>query len=331
MKSFRYLILTLLAAGSFIITSCDNEVELVAPYKEIGVVYGLLNPADTVHYVRIQKAFLGEGNALLMAQVADSVYYPDILDVRLYRIQNGVSVESFPLTRFIGPDKEPGAFPSTPNILYRTNGETIYRDSEYRIVILNTESNHIIYAQTPIVDSIRVLRPTLSEKIKWANTNPVLVEYVPTVNGKVYNLTIRFKFNEERISTGVIEPKYIDWIFPNEIVSNPQNLSSIRKEIDGEDFYKFVDVKLQADPDIRRYAGTLDFIFTGGAEFLANYIAINQATTSILTTPPNYSNVQGGTGIFSSRFIQIAKNKEMDPAALNLLQTGPYTFDLGFQ
>jgi hypothetical protein len=331
MNSIRLLTLTLTTVLTVSLTSCDNEIDLVAPYQEIGVVYGLINPSDTTHYIRIQKAFLGEGNALVMASVPDSTYYPDILNVSLNRVQNGSVVESFPLTRFIGPDKEPGTFPSSPNILYKTNGETIFRDSEYRLVVINTETGHRMEAQTPIVDSIRVLRPTLTELIRWANVNPVLVEYVPTANGKVYNLTIRFKFNEERISTGVIEPRHIDWVFPNRIISEPQNISSIRREINGEDFYKFVDQKLQPDVDIRRYPGTLDFIFTAGAEFLANYIAINQATTSILTAPPSYSNVEGGTGIFSSRFIQVSKNKSMDPAALDLLRTGPYTSDLGFQ
>lgn len=321
----------LLLVSSLFTVSCDNEIDLTADYQEIGVIYGVLNPADSVHLVRIQKAFLGDGNALTMAQVTDSIYYPDILDVQLHRIKNGASLSKFPLTRFVGPPKEDGEFPTTPNILYRSNGETIFLDSEYRIIVTNTQTGHIFQAQTPLVGTIQVLRPTISEKIKWANTNPVLVEYVPTVNGKVYNLTIRFYYGEEIIGTGVVVQKYIDWVFPNDIVTNPQNVSSIRKDIAGENFYKFVDQKLPALPNVYRYAGKMDFIFTAGEEFLANYISINQATTSILTTTPYYSNVDGGTGIFSSRSIQPVKNKEMDAASLDYLKTGPYTGDLGFQ
>lgn len=321
----------LLLSCSLLVVSCDNEIDLTATYQEIGVIYGVLSPKDSIHIVRIQKAFLGEGNANVMAQVPDSIYYPDILDVQMHRIKDGVDLGSFPLTRYIGPPKDDGFFPSTPNILYKSNGEILSRDSEYKIVVRNTQTGHIFQAQTPIVDSIRVLRPTAVEKIRWANVNPVLVEYVPTANGKVYNLTIRFHYSEEIAGSGNIVEKYIDWIFPNEIVNNPENISSIRKEIPGENFYKFVDQKLAPVQNLNRYAGKLDFIYAAGAEFLANYIAINQATTSILTTPPYYSNVEGGTGIFSSRYIQVQANKEMDAAALDLLKTGPYTSDLGFQ
>ncbi|MBK8876748.1 MAG: hypothetical protein IPN13_23830 [Bacteroidetes bacterium] len=48
-----------LIAGSMLFSACDNDIDLLAPYKEIGVVYGLINPKDTVQYVRIQRAFLG--------------------------------------------------------------------------------------------------------------------------------------------------------------------------------------------------------------------------------------------------------------------------------
>jgi len=328
MKNYTALLLIVLGLTTI---SCDNEIDLVAPYKEIGVVYGILNAKDSIQYVRIQKAFLGEGNANTMSQVPDSVYYPDILDVNLVRIKDGAELGSFPLTRFVGPDKEPGTFPTSPNILYKSNGEILFRDSEYRIVVTNTQTGTVLKAQTPVVDSIRIQRPTLTETIKFANPNPILVEFVPTPNGKVYNLTIRLKFLEEVVGSGVMEPKHIDWVFQNEVVANPENLSSIRKEIDGEDFYEFVDQKLQPKANTIRHTVRLDFIFTAGAEFLANYININQATSSILTTPPIYSNVEGGTGIFSSRFIQIAADKQLDGSALDLLKTGPLTGDLGFQ
>ena len=106
--NIRKSALALLAGFTFLVTSCDNEIELNAPYQEIGVIYGLINPAEDTLRVRIQKAFLGEGNANVMAQVTDSTYYPDILDVEVQRIQNGAVISSFPMIRYIGPDKEPG-------------------------------------------------------------------------------------------------------------------------------------------------------------------------------------------------------------------------------
>ena len=320
----------LLSAVILLTVSCDNTIELSAPYKEIGVIYGLINPSDSIHYVRIQKAYLGEGNALVMAQVFDSTYYPENLDVRLSRIKNGVEMASFPLTRFIGPDKPGGEFPSSPNILYKTNGEVIHRDSHYKIVATNPQSGHQFYATTPIVDSIKVNRPTANELIRWSSPNPVQVEFVSTPNGKVYNLTIRFHYDQQEASSGTTESKFIDWVFPNQITDNILSATNIKREIDGEDFYKFVGQQIQPG-NYFRYALGLDFIFVAGEQTLANYVNINSSLSSISTSIPVYSNVTGGTGIFSSRFIQVLKNKQMDPPSISFLQSSPYTSDLGFQ
>jgi hypothetical protein len=65
----------LLLSACFLLTSCDNDLDVLEEYTEIPVIYGLINPASTTFEIRVQKAFLGAGNALLMAQETDSTYY----------------------------------------------------------------------------------------------------------------------------------------------------------------------------------------------------------------------------------------------------------------
>jgi len=57
------------------INSCKTDFDIIAPYKETTVVYGLLDPDTSVQYIKINKAFLGEGDALVMAQQMDSTNY----------------------------------------------------------------------------------------------------------------------------------------------------------------------------------------------------------------------------------------------------------------
>lgn len=327
MKNTLY---ALLASFLLLSSSCDNTIELEAPYKETGVIYGLLNAADSIQYVRIQKAFLGKGNAIAMAQNPDSTYYPDILDVTMYRIRNGVLLDSFPLSRIIGPDKVDGIFPSSPNILYKTNGESINPDSEYKLVVQNQQTGYIFSAQTPVVDAITIIRPnsTTDTIVRWA-TNTVKIEYVPTKNGKLYNLTVRFHYKEQDMAIGVLESKFIDWNVANEIIYDAANAGPIRREIDGDLFYEFVASKLLPG-NYLRYAGKLEFIFITGERYLADYINIHSSATTSLITPPNYSNVEGGAGIFSSRYIQ-TKTGHLDPPSLDRLKNDPLTINLGFQ
>ncbi|MBE0652408.1 MAG: hypothetical protein IH594_01340, partial [Bacteroidales bacterium] len=65
MKKLR-LIITLLIAFLFL-EQCSTDFDLNAPYKDIMVVYGLLNQNDSTHYLKINRAFLGEDDALIMA------------------------------------------------------------------------------------------------------------------------------------------------------------------------------------------------------------------------------------------------------------------------
>src|SRR5688500_8608899 len=99
--------------------SCKNDIEVAAPWKETIVVYGLLDPAATVNYIRIQKAYLDpEGNAFQFAGINDSIY-PKNLVVKLIVRKNGGTIDTlFPIL-INGDDenikKDSGLFSATPN------------------------------------------------------------------------------------------------------------------------------------------------------------------------------------------------------------------------
>src|SRR4051812_8201360 len=69
--SLIVIVLLLLVGG------CKQDFDITSDYKEIPVVYGLLNAQDNTHYIRIQKGYLIEGDALLAAGSSDSIYYPE--------------------------------------------------------------------------------------------------------------------------------------------------------------------------------------------------------------------------------------------------------------
>src|SRR6188768_905082 len=107
------------------LAGCSTELDINAPYKDITVVYGLLNMRDSVHYVKINKAFLGEGDAYVYAQIPDSNEWEDgaITTARMHRLENGERTEAFELTPTTITDREPGIFYS-PNQKVYTFRET---------------------------------------------------------------------------------------------------------------------------------------------------------------------------------------------------------------
>ena len=39
---------------SLVLNSCSEKIDLIGDFKETAVIYGLLNQADTLHYVKIE-------------------------------------------------------------------------------------------------------------------------------------------------------------------------------------------------------------------------------------------------------------------------------------
>jgi hypothetical protein len=82
----------LLFIATIVFSSCKNDLKLNAPYKEIPSIYAVLSPQENVHIIRVNKVFLGEGDANAMAKVADSVNYPaGELTITLDRYESGTN------------------------------------------------------------------------------------------------------------------------------------------------------------------------------------------------------------------------------------------------
>ncbi len=66
----KYIVAFVLLASVFL-KSCSNELDILAPYKSYLTVFAILNPQDSVHYIRIAKVFQTDGNALEYASKND--------------------------------------------------------------------------------------------------------------------------------------------------------------------------------------------------------------------------------------------------------------------
>lgn len=120
MKTLNYLALVTL---TLVFAACKNDVDLNAPYKEMPSIYAVFNTSDSVKTIRINKVFLGEGDANLMAKVSDSVnYQPGEITVTLqYKASSHGSTVTGPLITFTEgmTETDPGAF-STNQRVYST-------------------------------------------------------------------------------------------------------------------------------------------------------------------------------------------------------------------
>src|SRR5690242_20706024 len=84
----------LFALAALAYTGCKNDLNVLAPYKDIPVVYGLLDQKDSVHYIRVNKAFEGSGDAYTMAKQYDSINYAyGTITVQLQDVNTGTTTK----------------------------------------------------------------------------------------------------------------------------------------------------------------------------------------------------------------------------------------------
>jgi hypothetical protein len=81
---------------------------------------------------------------------------------------------------------------------------------------------------------------------------------------------------------------------------------------------------------VKRIVGSLDFIFTVAANEFYTYIEVNKPPTGVNQSIPQYTNVDGGLGIFSSRLSQGYNNYLMAQQSKDSLIFGSITGGLQF-
>lgn len=310
--------------------ACSTDFDLTADWKEVTIIYAMLNADDSIQYIKINKAYLDENaNALTQAKIPDSLFLKNIL-VTLEEWSADVLVNSYVLdtTSELG-GKESGIFATNPNYLYK-HITPLNENYTYKIVISGSTSESDISAQTNLVNSYNIIYPNTGNTINWT-ANSVKLSWRSAKNSAIYEMVIRIYYEENNSIT--TEVKYLDWkIFSNFENNDLAGGALLEYQIEGEIFYHFLKANLTADPNITRKALNMDFMFYAAGKELKDYIDVANAQSGITENQikPQYTNVENGLGIFSSRLYQISTGVGFVPRAIDSLVNGSITKDLNF-
>ncbi len=326
-KHLELLLLILLS----VLASCKNDMNVMAPYQAVPVVYCLLNPNDTVQYLRLEKTFLGAGNAYDMAKIADSIYYPEA-QVNLEKWLNGVMKERMALELTAVPARESGIFTSDPNYLYLLKNP-VQADCEYRLNISIPSSGTTISATTRTFGSFKIIRPESYKKNLAFSSydNYQTVEWLTSPLTRIYHLNILFHYLE--VVNKDTAKLTATWNIGDFISVNSLGGEKMNADVLQRNFYKWIGSRL-AKPagNVQRIASkqAIDFVFTVGGEDLYTYMQIYKDDGGPPTEKPVYTNVTNGIGLFSARLDQSVKGKSLSDHSIDSLAYGIYTKHLGF-
>jgi len=325
---FRFCFL--LAALLPVLYSCNKDLKVNADWKDITVVYALLDQKADTTYIKITKAFLGPGDAMQFAKIPDSSNYPDKLEVRLDGYDGTNLVHSYACDTVTVHNKEAGdsIFYFPDQLMYYSTG-ALNQDYHYKLYIRNRQTGKEITSETDLIHTFSIDRPQVIAS--FPPDQYFEVKWNPAENGKRYQLVIRFLYYEAKTDDPQnIVLKYVDWLVFNNVKATENQTLPFDYFYPGNAFYAVVGSQIPIDPTVTRAAYRTLFLFSVAADDLTTYMEVTEPSLSLVQEKPSFTNITNGIGLFSSRFINASDSLALSSITLNELKVNVHTKDLGF-
>lgn len=326
----RTLIIALLVN---VLYGCSTDLDVNAPYKESTIIYGLLDKNADTNFIKINKAFLGEGDAFIYAQIPDSNEYTDAqMQAEVQRLNaQGEVAETFPL-QSIRKDRAPGIFYGPQHKLYYfTSPSALDPASRYRIVAhvkgqQVESSTSVVGDLTPNQFLIGTGKLALASNTGYSNFN---IRWTSGMNGKRYELSYRFNWDEvigsDTTSHSFEEP------IGSLVATNLSANQTMEVPMVGETFFQSIAAHVHDDPAVtlRIFRG-VDLIWAVGGPDLHVYLQLSSPISGVVEERPQFTNITNGYGLFSSRVFREVQGKQLNDPGVGELVEGQYTGTLRF-
>ncbi len=334
-KTKNILILSLLASLFF---SCSTEVDINAPWKDITVVYGVLSQHDTIHYIKVNKAFLGDESAYEMAQHSDSLNYHNVnVTLEKVNVNTGNIVQVFDFKDTI-LEKEPGIFATDSNIVYYYKGK-ILGDNEspsayrYDLKVYVADRDKNVSASTFLLNDIEIKTPPYSDfySVPLPSPTPFKVTWLSEKGIRLYQLKIVFHYYE--LTTTDTTEKTIEMSFAQKTSINADGGQELSNSIGLDDFLNFLVQNIPVDPNVTRVIKkqAMDFYVYTGSEDMYKYMQVSTPTNSLVQDRPFFTNINNGVGLFTSRSYTLRAGKKMDRKFIDEIANNSKTRNLNFE
>lgn len=322
MKNFLLSLSFLLVLFS----GCSNELDIIAPEQEVMVVYGLLNVADSVHYIKINKGFASEDQApIILAQDPDQLFFDSLL-VTIIDKANNVGIICTPVSM----DKNAGVFNNTVNYIYSTQHK-LTAGRNYDLRIKNLISGKTVTATLELVGPPVPTSPNPGT----INVYPIQggkqmsINYDADIRAAIYEIRLNFIYEEINSQTSQVTLDTATWVIATGKF-NGQKRILIR--LDGQLFFDHLAATLeQKGSEITRRGKHLEFEYWSGDKELSTFIDVyGSSSIGVVQKKTDYTNIDGGYGIFAGRNVMKITGTSLDTRLKTELRTNavltPYHF-----
>lgn len=326
-----YLIVVALIVGIF--TSCKTDVQLYSGGEETTIVYGYLDVDADTNYVKITKSFIGDATQLAPDYSASNYDYKlkVTLTGKFANANNTATVELDTTSVYKPYDPNSMFYSGTNQTLYYTTRKL--RENETYELVIERNDGVKVKSKVKTISGSTIRRPMITVNFDSDYSNQVT--WSPNVFGSLaafYEVVGYFHYKQ--LDPGSADTTYhtMRWVMGSgtgeELYNSADRLLAVNYT--PSTFF----AKLEADDNInnntstytRRFAGNFEIVVTSTGDELYNYILIQNSGSAIQDTP-EYTNIDNGLGIFSSRSI-CTKVVSISEVTINKLISD---YDWGFE
>ena len=313
-RSLTFCLISTLLAIAF--SACEAEFSPNAEWKEIPVVYCLLDQDDDTTWVRVERCFLGEGDMHDYGTISDSINYPvGSIRVVLYALYDGVRVDSL-VCRDTLVDRSGGQFAYVAQPLYFTT-DSLREDRSYELVVSRTATGQTLAYTDPVSligwydaeGASPITKPTYTQGFGFyerSGSIPVCkINWHRLSNARLYQPVVRFYYGEQG------DTHYVD-LRCSSVSATSNSSSQLSIDYSLWSFLSELETLLRDDTLPKAYLYKADIFLTACTEDLNVYLNSLNITTDIDQGREAYTNIHNGIGIFAARRTHLCKRLAAD-------------------
>lgn len=324
----RNISLIILFGVLFFASSCEEDIQLIGQYGSKPIVYCLLNPDDSIHYLRISESFVTNGNPNEFEVDSDSLILHDEFYAYLEEEKSGRTGD---ITYFELADiniRDSGYFPREGLVTLSLKlkiepGET------YSLYINLPNIPKLLSGSTTIISSVKILDPSPlpGRETTILQDQGYHLRWSSSAKYAVYQALLKLNYLEgDSIfhSTKILE-------LPRPLIFVNEETQIVTSYINGASFYKQIIENLLPPPvGAKRKMIGYDFELFAGGEELAIMTQFDDNFYQSFFGLNDFTNIDGAIGVFSSISSSAVHNNRFSDFTIDYLATGDSTRILGF-
>jgi hypothetical protein len=308
--------------------SCEEDVEVIGNYDSKPIVYCLLNPDDSIHYLRVSRSFVIRNNP------GDHSINPDslLLKDEFYAYLEENSNDRLGEIRYFEPSllnsRDSGLFPIDGLLVFSVNCR-LKPEATYNLYINFPDLPKILNGSTSMINPVEILDPSPfpGRETTILPGQGYILRWASSAKYSVYQVSLNLNYFEGDSIYHTTNSLELSW--PLLFVNDESPI--ISQYINPASFYKKILDKLTPPPagSMRKMIAFDVRVFAGGEE-LSLASKFNDDYYHSFFGLNDFSNIDGAIGVFSSFSSSGSYNNRFSDFTIDYLATSDSTGHLGF-